>query len=256
LLTSTTNVAGPLPRDYDDLVVRTAVDESVFAKGATIAMTGSHTYRIPVVVSDAAAAGVAEGAEITPTDPTPTEVAVTPAKIAALTVISSELAEDSTPAAAEIVGAGLARAIARKIDAAVASSLASPTPDGLTDLVGFSPYVDADAWSNLDWSAHALSLAGSVGASLTASVASPATASELATVRVATGSNAAILGADPTSPTSRQVAGVPLNVSQYVEDDVIWGLDRSTGSWWSGTTPRSQPIGPFSSQVTGSRSAA
>jgi hypothetical protein len=43
---------------------------------------------------------VAEGAEITPSDPKLPELTVTPAKVAGLTIISRELADDSSPAAA------------------------------------------------------------------------------------------------------------------------------------------------------------
>ena len=56
---------------------------------------------------------------------------------------------------------------------------------------------------------------------MTAFVTSPATALALATVKMGTDSNAPLLGTDATSATSRQILGVPLYVSQYVEDDAV-----------------------------------
>jgi HK97 family phage major capsid protein len=68
---------------------------------------------------------VAEGAEITPSDPTLQELVVTPPKVAGLTIVSREMADDSDPAAAQVVGDGLARDIARRIDQAAFAGLAS-----------------------------------------------------------------------------------------------------------------------------------
>jgi HK97 family phage major capsid protein len=34
-------------------------------------------------------------------------------------------------------------------------------------------------------------------------------------------------GQDPTRPTQRTIAGVPLYVSLAITDDVVWGIDRS-----------------------------
>lgn len=53
---------------------------------------------------------------------------------------------------------------------------------------------------------------------------SPAVALSLAKLKTGSGSNAHLLGQDPTSPTKRTIAGVPLYVSQYVEDGVVWGI--------------------------------
>ncbi|MEJ7742083.1 MAG: phage major capsid protein [Nocardioidaceae bacterium] len=68
------------------------------------------------MTADPTAAWVAEGDEIPISDPTLAELTVTPAKVAGLTIVSRELADDSDPAAAYVVGAGLARDIARRVD--------------------------------------------------------------------------------------------------------------------------------------------
>ena len=155
------------------------------------------------------------------------ELTVTPAKVAGLTIISRELADDSAPAAAQVVGDGLARDIARRIDQAAFAGLASPAPGGLTTLSGVQTYVNAGAFGNLDFAAEAISKAETVGATVTAFVTSPATALALAKVKTATGSNQPVLGMDATSATSRQILGVPLYVGQYVAANTLWAIDSS-----------------------------
>ena len=85
--TSTTGANALLPDEYGPLVVQPALDASVFAQVATTVTTGATEYRIPIVSADPTAAWVAEGAEITPSDPTLQELTVTPPK---LTVVELE----------------------------------------------------------------------------------------------------------------------------------------------------------------------
>jgi HK97 family phage major capsid protein len=227
LLTSTTDVGGILPDDFGTLVIQPALDASVFAQVATTVRTGATNYRIPIVSADPTASWVAEGAEISPSDPTLQELEVTPSKCAGLTVVSRELADDSSPAASQVVGDGLARDIARRIDQAAFAGLASPAPAGLTTLSGIQTYVNATAFANLDFAAQAISKAETVGAKVTAFVTSPATALALATIKQATGSNQPVLGVDVTAATSRSILGVPLYVSQYVAASTLWAVDSS-----------------------------
>lgn len=225
--TTTANVSGLLPDDYGDLVVQPVIAGSVFAQIANIITTESTEYRVPIVTADPTASWVAEGAEITPSDPTIQELVITPPKVAGLTIISKELADDSRPEAAAVVGMGLARDIARKIDQAAFAGLASPAPAGLSTLSGVQSYVNASAFSNLDFAAQAISKAETVGAQVTAFVTSPATALALATIKEATGSNKPVLGSDPTQPTGRSILGVPLFVSPFVAANTVWAVDRS-----------------------------
>lgn len=225
--TTTPTVNALLPDSYGPLVVQPALEASVFAQIATIAKTGSTEYRIPIVSADPTAAWVAEGAEITPSDPTLQELVVTPAKVAGLTIISRELADDSDPAAAQVVGNGLARDIARRIDQAAFAGLAAPAPAGLSTLSGIQTYVNASAYGNLDFAAEAISKAETVGATITAFVAAPATALALAKIRTASGSNEPVLGKDATSATGRMILGVPLLVSPFVAANTLWAIDSS-----------------------------
>lgn len=227
LYTTTPNNAGLRPDDHGPLVVQPTLEMSVFAQVATTVTTGATDYRIPLVVTDPAAAWVAEGDEITPSDPTLQELIVTPPKVAGLSIISRELADDSSPAAAQVVGDGLARDIARRIDQAAFAGLAAPAPAGLSTLAGVTPYVNAAAFDDLDFAAEAISAAETVGATVTAFVAGPAVALQLAKIRSATGSNQPVLGMDATSATSRQVLGVPLFVSEFVAADTLYAVDGS-----------------------------
>lgn len=225
--TTSTGADALLPDEYGPLVVQPALDASVFAQIATTVTTSATEYRIPVVSADPTAAWVAEGAEITPTDPTLRELVVTPPKVAGLTIVSREMADDSSPAAAQVVGDGLARDIARRIDQAAFAGLAAPAPAGLSTLSGVQAYVNANAFATLDFAAQAISKAETVGATVTSFVTSPATALALATIKEATGSNKPVLGADATSATSRQILGVPLYVSQFVPPNTLWAIDAS-----------------------------
>jgi len=227
LYTTTSNVNALLPDDYGPLVVQPALAASVFAQIATIARTGATEYRVPIVAADATAAWVAEGAEIVPSDPTLQELVVTPKKIAGLTVISRELADDSDPRAATVVGDSLARDIARRIDQAVFAGLAAPAPAGLTTLSGVQTYVAAGAFGDLDFAAEAIAKAETVGANITAFVAGPAVALALAKIRTASGSNEPVLGKDATSATGRMILGVPLFVSEFVAANTLWAVDAS-----------------------------
>jgi len=227
LLTSTTDVAGILPNDHGALVVQPALDASVFAQIATTVTTSSTEYHIPIVSADPTAAWVAEGDEITPSDPTLQELTVKPSKVAGLTIVSRELADDSDPAASEVVGQGLARDIARRIDQAAFAGLAAPAPAGLTTLSGIQSYTNASAFANLDFAAEAISKAETVGARITAFVAGPATALALAKVKTQTGSNQPVLGSDATTATGRMILGVPLFVSQFVAANTLWAIDGS-----------------------------
>lgn len=225
--TSTTGASGLLPPDYGQLVVQPALGFSVFAQAATIATTGARDFRIPLVVADPIAQWVDEGDEIVPSDPTLAELVVTPPKVAGLSVVSREMADDSDPAVAQVIGEGLARDLSRKIDQAAFAGLAAPAPAGLSTLSGVQTYINADAFVSLDFAAEAVSKAETVGATITHFIAGPAVALALAKIRTATGSNQPVLGTDATAATSRSVLGVPLLVTPHVAANTLWAVDSS-----------------------------
>lgn len=199
---------------------------SASATAINVCRVDSHSLRIPVVFADPIAAWVAEGGEISAADPTLTEVTVTPPKLAGPVVISAELAADSSPAALQVVGDGLVRDLARKADAAFFANTTTNGPAGLLSIA--STAVDAgDAWADLDWAEAAKSNAEQHNTMVTSFVCNPATALAVSTIKETTTSTRTLLGADPTAPASRTVAGVPLLTSSTIADGILWGIPKS-----------------------------
>jgi HK97 family phage major capsid protein len=225
----TTNVVPISPDQIESLIVMPVAKASVAMQVATLITTNATHTRIPRVMSDPSASWVAEGAEIGASDPTVDDIVITPAKLAGLTVVTNEAAADTSPAAANLIGAGLARDCARKLDIAFFGSKGVSTiqPAGLEDLVGFTPVDPGAAWDNLDPFAEAIANAEGLGLSVNAFVANPADALILAQLKAATGSNLPLLGADPTSSTRRLLQGVPLLVSSAVTVGTVWGLPQA-----------------------------
>jgi HK97 family phage major capsid protein len=93
-----TATGGPIlsPEQVAALVVQPLIDQSVAAQVSTVITTTSHDLRVPIVTADPAAAWTAEGAEIGVSDPTLTELTVTPRKLAGLVVVS--MSSPPTPA--------------------------------------------------------------------------------------------------------------------------------------------------------------
>lgn len=228
LLTSTDDVKGISPDAISALITLPVERESIAAQVATVIPTTATRTHIPLVTADPSASWVEEGAEIGASDPTIDDVVVEPAKIAGLTVITNELAADTSPAAAGIVGSGLSRDIARKIDVAFFGSKGASTvqPDGLGDLAGVTSVAAGTAWANLDPFAEAIANGEGLSAPITAFVANPADALILATLKETSTSNKPLLSPDPTQPTRRLLHGIALFVSPGVAEGTIWGIPK------------------------------
>lgn len=224
----TTGAAGILtPEEVGQLVVQPVTAASVAMQIATVVQTNSGEFRIPIVTNDAIAAWTPEGSDITPSDAGVDEITVKPDKLAALSIISNELANDSSPAARELVGNSIGRDLARKVDAAFFAHTTANGPDGIESIIYQS--TTTTALTNTDAFAEAISLAENEGATVTAFVANSATVLKLSKVKRETGSNEPLLQPDPTLPTRRQILGVPLwsVPDTVVPDDVVWAIDGS-----------------------------
>jgi HK97 family phage major capsid protein len=222
---STSNAAAILtPAQVDSLLVQPVLAQSVAAQVAKVVPVSGSSLRLPIVAADPTAAWTAEGAEIAVSDQDLDELTVTFKKLGGLTVVSNELIADSSPEASQLVGEGLARDIARKIDAAFFGSTTTNGPSGLGSVSGVQAVDAGAAFANLDAFHEAISLAETVGATVSAFVTSPAVALALAKIKTGTGSNAPLLGSDPTAPTKRTIAGVPLMVSSAVAAGTVWAI--------------------------------
>src|SRR4051812_16935456 len=106
--TTVNNAALLTPEQVEDLLVLPVLSASVALNplvSTVVRLTGS-TYRIPRITADPVAGFVAEGAELPVSDLATNELVVQPYKVAGLSVLTSELAEDSSPEASAEVGAG------------------------------------------------------------------------------------------------------------------------------------------------------
>lgn len=216
----------------EDSLVKPLESLAAIALCSTIVRTrGASALRIPITAATPTASFVNEGAEIPVTDADLDELILTPRKLAGLSVITSELAQTSTPQAADIVGGGLARDIAKKLDMGAFGNLPAPAPAGLAALSGVqavTAHVSGGKLTDFDWAAEAESLSALAGGNITHWVAAPDAALLVATTPLGgTGGLMSALQPDPTLPTRRQVLGRPLIVSPAVASRTIWGIDNA-----------------------------
>lgn len=183
---------------------------------------------IPVVLTDAGAAWTAEGDQIVASDADVDEIIVQPRKVAGITIVSNEAAADTSPQATSVVGDGLARSCAAKIDAAFFQQLAAPAPAGLASLTTMGTATAAkDFADGTDAFERAVAIAEGVGANITAFIAGPVDALSLATLREGSSGKRNLLQADPTRPTQRTISGRPLLVSRFLAPGTIWAVDAT-----------------------------
>lgn len=211
-----------LPESVGPLIEQPVAAESVALQTTTVMVTQERATRFPIVVADGTAAWTAEGEEITPSDATVDELEVVPAKVAALSVISRELADDTSPAAAAVVGNGLVADLARQIDSAFFAATTVNGPAGLGSIAHQT--VTAASYTNLDVFAEAISKAGTVGATISSFCCSPATALSLAKLKDEGSSNRPLLQPDPTQPNRPLIFGIPLITSAAITGPEVWAI--------------------------------
>jgi HK97 family phage major capsid protein len=230
-MSSTTSAFGPIltPEQVGDLVIKPLIEQSVAGQVLTTVTTDSHKYRIPVVTTDPSASWTKEGQEISVSDPDVDEVEVEPSKLAALTAITRELANDSNPAAADAIGQGIVRDLTRMVDKALFTATTTNGPGGIPGVSGVSTADAGSSFSNVDAFSDAIFEAAQHNGTVTAFVTAPATAKKLAKLKTATDYNTPLLQPDATRPGQRQILGVPLVTSQYVSttDDTVWAISKS-----------------------------
>lgn len=228
MATMTTNVVPISPEQVAQLIELPVQRESVAIQVSTLVRTASTITRFPLVTSDPTAAWTAEGDEIATSDPTVDDVEVEPAKLAGLVVVTNEAAADTNPAVSALIGNGLARDIAKKLDTAFFGSKGASTtqPAGLEDLAGVTGVAAPAAWADLDVFAEALSNAEGLGLPVNAFVANPADVLALSVLKESSSSLKGLLTPDPTNATRRQIQGVTLLSSPAVTAGTIWGLPR------------------------------
>lgn len=220
MLTSAESNRGILPAEYGALITDPVTEAALAFRPelAQTVVTAGKSFRIPLLVEDAAAAWTAEGEEISPSDPQLDEIEVLPSAVKGLTLISRELAEDSSPAAAEMVGASLARALVLQVDRGFVGNLAAPAAAGLGSI---TPTVIDGALTSLDVFHEARAAAEGEGAAPATLLANPADVLTLSKLKEASGSNRSLLDAG-SNP-----AGLSVVSSRHVTAGSIWAIDPS-----------------------------
>ncbi|WP_040164303.1 phage major capsid protein [Microbacterium gorillae] len=211
------------------LLIRPLQTESVAIAASTYMEIRDESISFPIITTDPSASWVAENEEIPMSEAAGASINIKPTKLAGLTHISNEIANDSNPTAAGIAGLALARDIAKKIDAAFfgPESANVVQQSGLESIpTGEFTHIDANPATSLEAWVDALAAAEAVGTEPSTWVTDPATAQALAKLKTGTGSNVFLLGQGAENGPSRQVLGVPLVVSPYVLPGTVWGIPR------------------------------
>jgi len=105
-----------VPAELATWIIQKQSEYGVFRRNAQIVPMGSSSLQVPEVTDDLTIYCPGEGAEITDSDMSFSQVALVPRKLACLAKVSSELAEDSAVAVGEVVGQSIARSMAKAED--------------------------------------------------------------------------------------------------------------------------------------------
>lgn len=212
------------PEDYGKLVDLAVKANSVAARTATVVETDKVKINFPLWTADPAVGWYAENELINETDGSTDEVEVIPTKTAGLTPISNELADDSTPAIADIVGGALSNQIARAIDKAYLSNTTAKGPNGLLS-AAYTPVDTGASLANLDPFITARFAAKAAGSDLTSWIMSAETAEAVSKLKVQTGSNQNLV---QFVEDGLVVAGLPAVVSDQVDAETLfWGIPQA-----------------------------
>lgn len=218
------------PEQRAELIVFPLERDSLALRTTRTMATGRDSLQIPMLTEDVPVDFISEGQELPQGEPVVNEATLTPRKIAALTIISSELAEDSEPAAVELIGQSIARSIRLKLDQAfllaAAGGLPSPgvlTGDNFTD--------GGTLGDNLDAISDAITSVEAAGGRADVITMGPATWGRLSKLKVlATDSNQPLLGVGESGVNQAQqrtLFGVPVFVDYSVAAEVVAVWDSS-----------------------------
>lgn len=214
------------PEERAQLIIQPLERDSLALRTARVLRTIRDQVQVPLLADDVPTDFVAEGAELPQGEPVVNEATLRPRKIAAMTVLSSELAEDSEPEAVSLIGQSIARSIRTKLDQAYlfAATGGLPSPGVLT---GTSIVDGGVLGANLDAISDAITTVEANGGTANVITMSPATWGRIAKVKTEGTSNAPLLGVDGTPVGERSLFGVPVFVDSAVVADVIGVWDSN-----------------------------
>ena len=235
--------------EVNELVIQPVLKRSVPGQALTVHTVpqGLSSSRFPILREDPSAAWVAEGQEIPVSDAEFAELEVFPKKLTGLTVVTHEAAMDTRPDAPQVVGAGLVRDLARKIDAAFFTDAGANAPAGLASLTpaGGVHEVTLAAWEDVHGAAvDAVSAIEGSGSTATSWLFNPADLAAIAKVTEEGpgGSRRPLLGSVTGAlGTVRSLLGVEIVVSDQQPRGVAYAIDKAVThlAIWDGTEVRS-----------------
>jgi HK97 family phage major capsid protein len=210
------------PIEFGKLLNKALQSESVALQATTIVHTDKVGITFPIWESDPAVNWLAELATITATDGATSGVPVVPSKVAGITRLSNELADDSSPEVAELAVGGLVNQIAHAIDTAFVGNTVTNGPSGLLS-ASYTTVDTGASITNLDPFITAVYKARAVGAKLTSWVMDPSVAEAIQKIKRATGSNEGLI--DFTANGDLVVCGLPVHTLPAVDTDTLfWGI--------------------------------
>ncbi|MCH9733457.1 MAG: phage major capsid protein [Actinomycetia bacterium] len=211
------------PEDLGKLIDVALKGESVAARAFTVASTDKDRVRYPKLTGNPAVAHYEELDEITLDDPDTDEVVVDIHRTAGATRQSRELAEDSTPDTAALVGKALTQQIVRSVDAAALANTTSKGPDGLLS-TSYTPVV-VPALTNLDAFVSAVYASQAQQGEITAWIVSPEVAEAVSKLKDASESNKALID---FVEDGLRIVGRPVIVSTQVDAATgFWGISQA-----------------------------
>lgn len=208
-----------------EIISQLVADSVALRAGIRLIETPFDVLHLPRTVTDPTAIWLAENAEITASDATLAEIVATAHKLAALTVVSNELAADSNPAVAELLFNRMTRSLSLALDLAIFEGTGfSNQIKGLRDRSGISSAsmgTNGAAFTNLDPFADALGTLAASNAKATAIVMHPRSWKSLIKLKedTAASRNKALLqnssGSGGQAP-SGEIYGVPVFLSSQL----------------------------------------
>jgi HK97 family phage major capsid protein len=128
---------GITPEQWAAMVLEHLSAQSVvLASGATRVDTPYRVVHIPRVKTDGTAAWYSEAETLTAGEPTGDELVLTPKKVAAITTLSNEVVNDSSPSVLDAVGTSMTRAVALQADAGILTGAGGKAPSGIYNQAG------------------------------------------------------------------------------------------------------------------------
>lgn len=177
----------------------------VIASGATVVRTTNRVVHVPRVTGDGGTGWYAELAPIGPGDPVGDELVLEPQKCAALSTLSNEAVNDSSPSALDAIGTSMVRAIGLEVDRAyfAGTGAANNQPTGILTIAGLPGHVGAVDYAGVVTAAGVVRAAGGQPNAL---FLNPA---DLTTLQLAQdGLNRPLIQPDPSQGMSETIAGL------------------------------------------------